>query len=43
MGWIKVNVDTAARGSPHLATCFGIYKGSIGEYFGGIFLGLFWD
>jgi len=30
--WIKVNMDGADRGSPGLASCAEIFRGSMGEY-----------
>jgi len=33
-GWIKINTDGIARGYPCLATCGGIFHGSIGEFIG---------
>ena len=32
-GWVKINTDRAARGYPGLATCGGIFRGSMGEFF----------
>ena len=31
-GWLKINTDGAARGYPGLATCGGIFRGSMGEF-----------
>lgn len=36
--WIKVNMDGADRGSPGLASCAEIFRGSMGEYVRGGFL-----
>ena len=33
-GWVKINTDGAARGYPGLATCGGIFCGSMGEFIG---------
>ena len=33
-GWVKINIDGAARGYPGLATCGGIFRGSMGEFIG---------
>ena len=33
--WVKINTDDLARGSLGLATCGGIFHGSIGEFIGG--------
>jgi len=33
-GWVKINTDGAARGYPGLATCGGIFRGSMGEFIG---------
>ena len=33
-GWVKINTDGAARGCPGLATCGGIFRGSMGEFIG---------
>jgi len=33
-GWVKINIDGAARGSSGLATCGGIFRGSMGEFIG---------
>jgi len=30
-GWVKINTDGAARGYPGLATCGGIFCGSMGD------------
>jgi len=30
-GWVKINIDGAARGYPGLATCGGIFCGSMGD------------
>ena len=32
--WVKINTDGAARGYPDLATCEGIFRGSMGEFIG---------
>jgi len=32
--WVKINIDGAARGYPGLATCGGIFSGSMGEFIG---------
>jgi len=34
-GWVKINIDGAARGYPGLATCGGIFRGSMREFIGG--------
>jgi len=34
-GWVKININGAARGSPGLVTCGGIFHGSMGEFVGG--------
>jgi len=31
VGYIKVNMDGAAKGSPTLASCGGIFRGSMGD------------
>jgi len=36
-GWIKINIDGAARGNPDLAICGGIFRGSMGEFIGAFF------
>jgi len=33
-GWVKINTDGAARGYSGLATCGGIFRGSMGEFIG---------
>ena len=33
-GWVKINTDGAVRGYPSLATCGGIFHGSMGEFIG---------
>ena len=33
-GWVKINTDEAARGYPGLATCGGIFHGSMREFIG---------
>jgi len=33
-GWVKINTDGAARGYPGLATCGGIFCGSMGKFIG---------
>jgi len=33
-GWVKINTDGAARGYPGLATCGGIFCGSMEEFIG---------
>jgi len=33
-GWVKINTDGAARGYPGLATCGGIFRRSMEEFFG---------
>jgi len=33
-GWVKINIDGAVRGYPDLATCGGIFLGSMGEIIG---------
>jgi len=33
-GWVKINIDGAARGYPGLATCGGIFRESMGEFIG---------
>jgi len=33
-GWVKINTDGTARGYPGLATCGGIFRGSMGEFIG---------
>jgi len=42
VGWVKLNIDGVAQGSPGLAACGGIFRGSCGEYIGGFtaFLGI---
>ena len=30
-GWVKINIDGAARGYPGFATCGGIFRGSMGN------------
>ena len=30
-GWVKINIDGAARGYPGFATCGGIFRGSMGS------------
>ena len=37
LGWVKINTDGAARGYPGLATCGGIFCGSIGKFIGVFF------
>jgi len=32
--WVKINIDGAVRGYPDLATCGGIFRGSMGEFIG---------
>jgi len=32
--WVKINNDKATRGYPGLATCGGIFRGSVGEFIG---------
>ena len=34
IGWVKINTDEAARGYPSLATCGGIFRGSMKEFIG---------
>jgi len=36
-GWVKINTDGAARGYLGLATCGGIFRGSMGEFIGVFF------
>jgi len=36
-GWVKINIDGAARGYPGLATCGGIFHGSMREFIGAFF------
>jgi len=31
-GWVKINTDGVARGYPGLATCGGIFRGSMREF-----------
>ena len=31
LGWVKINTDGAAKGYPGLATCGGIFRGSMGS------------
>ena len=33
-GWVKINTDGATRGYPGLATCGGIFRGSMREFIG---------
>ena len=33
-GWVKINTDGVARGYPGLATCGGIFRGSMEEFIG---------
>ncbi|XP_068503599.1 uncharacterized protein [Phaseolus vulgaris] len=33
--WVKINIDGAARGSPSLVACGGIFRGSMEEFIGG--------
>jgi len=33
-GWVKINIDGAVKGYPSLATCGGIFCGSMGEFIG---------
>jgi len=35
-GWVKINIDGSARGYSGLATCRGIFRGSMGEFIGDI-------
>jgi len=35
LGWVKINTNRAARGYPCLATCGGIFCGSMREFIGG--------
>jgi len=37
LGWVKINIDGVVRGYPSLATCGGIFRGSMGEFIGGFF------
>jgi len=37
-GWVKINIDGAARGSPGFSTCVGIFRGSVGEFISGFFV-----
>jgi len=37
LDWVKINTGGAARGYPGLATCGGIFCGSIGEFIGAFF------
>jgi len=37
-GWVKINTDGAARGYPGLATCGGIFRGSMGEFIEAFFV-----
>jgi len=41
-GWVKINTNGAAKGSPSLATCGGIFRGSMEKFIGGFstFLGI---
>jgi len=32
LGWVKINIDGATRGSSGLATCDGIFRGSMSEF-----------
>jgi len=34
-GWVKINIDGAARGSPDLAACGDIFHGIFGEFISG--------
>jgi len=34
-GWVKINIDGVARGSPDLVSCGGIFRGSVREFIGG--------
>ena len=36
--WVKINTDGAARGYPGLATCGGIFRGSMKEFIGAFFV-----
>jgi len=36
--WVKIDIDGAVRGYPGLATCGGIFRGSIMEFIGAFFL-----
>ena len=38
LGWVKINTDEAARGYPSLATCEGIFRGSMEEFIGVFFV-----
>ena len=33
-GWVKINIDGTATGYPGIATCGGIFHGSMGEFIG---------
>jgi len=33
-GWVKINIDEAARGYPGLAACGSIFRGSMREFIG---------
>jgi len=35
IGWVKINTDGAAKGSPSLAACGDIFRGSMREFIGG--------
>ena len=34
LGWVKINIDETTKGYPGLATCGGIFRGSVGEFIG---------
>jgi len=35
LGWVKINIDGATKGSPGLAICSGIFRGRMREFIGG--------
>jgi len=37
-GWVKINTDGAARGYPGLATCGGIFRGSMRKFIGSFYV-----
>ena len=38
LGWVKINIDGVVTGSPCLAACGDIFRGSIKEFIGGFFV-----
>jgi len=36
-GWVKINSDGVVGGSPGLATCGDIFRGSMGEFISGFY------